>query len=132
MIKKRLIDDEGQINITPMLDVVFIMLIFFIVTTSFAKETGVDISRPTSSAGPSKKGNILIEVEASGEILVNKQSTSLAAVRSRIDTIHAEHPEHSAVLVAHSDARTGVLVQVMDHIKSAGVDRISVASATTD
>lgn len=121
-------NEEGQINITPMLDVVFIMLIFFIVTTSFAKETGIDISRPSSTPESNNKGNILVEVQAGDQILINKQSVSLSAVRSRIETIHAENPEQSAIVVAHADALTGDLVQVMDHIKSAGVDRISVGA----
>lgn len=128
MIKKRWIDEAGQINITPMLDVVFILLIFFIVTTSFAKETGVDISRPQSTHPAKPKGNILVEIQANGQTLINKQSTSLSSVRSRIETIHAEHPEQSAIVVTHADARTSDLVQVMDHIKSAGVDRISVGA----
>lgn len=129
MIKKRWIDEADQINITPMLDVVFIMLIFFIVTTSFAKETGVDVSRPQSSHPTKPKGNILVEVQADGQFLINKQSVSLPAVRSRIETIHAEHPEYSAVVVADLDARTGDLVLVMDHVKSAGVDQISIATS---
>lgn len=128
MIKKRLIDDEGQINITSMLDVVFIMLIFFIVTTSSAKETGVDVSRPHSSYPSKPKGNILVEIQAGGQTLINKQPISMPAVRARIETIHAEHPKLNAVVLAHSDARTGDLVEVMDHIKSAGVNRISIAS----
>ena len=112
-----------------MLDVVFIMLIFFIVTTSFVKETGVDISRPSSSqAKQVKKGNILVAIKEDGVIWINKQEVDLRAVRSRVEKMHAENPEASAVIIADRGSRTGDLVEVMDQIKSAGVESISIAA----
>lgn len=122
-------EDEAEINITPMLDVVFIMLIFFIVTTSFVKETGVDISRPSSSQAKTvKKGNILVAIKEDGKIWINKQEVDISAVRSRVEKMHAENPEANAVIIADRGSRTGDLVQVMDQIKSAGVPSISVAA----
>ena len=129
MKKRHFHEDEAEINITPMLDVVFIMLIFFIVTTSFVKETGVDISRPSSSqAKQVKKGNILVAIKEDGVIWINKQEVDLWAVRSRIEKMHAENPEASAVIIADRGSRTGDLVEVMDQIKSAGVESISIAA----
>lgn len=129
MRKRHFQEDEAEINITPMLDVVFIMLIFFIVTTSFVKETGVDISRPSSSqADKVKKGNILVAIKEDGQIWINKQEVDISAVRSRVEKMHAENPEANAVIIADRGSRTGDLVQVMDQIKSAGVPGISVAA----
>ena len=129
MRRRHFHEDEAEINITPMLDVVFIMLIFFIVTTSFVKETGVDISRPSSSqAKQVKKGNILVAIKDDGAIWINKQQVEIRAVRSRIEKMHAENPEASAVIIADRGSRTGDLVQVMDQIKSAGVSSISIAA----
>lgn len=129
MKKRHFHEDEAEINITPMLDVVFIMLIFFIVTTSFVKETGVDISRPSNSnAKQVKKGNILVAIKDDGAIWINKQEVDLRAVRSRVEKMHAENPEASAVIIADRGSRTGDLVQVMDQIKSAGVQSISIAA----
>ena len=129
MKKRHFHEDEAEINITPMLDVVFIMLIFFIVTTSFVKETGVDISRPSNSnAKQVKKGNILVAIKDDGKIWINKQEVDLRAVRSRVEKMHAENPEASAVIIADRGSRTGDLVQVMDQIKSAGVESISIAA----
>ena len=129
MRRRHFHEDEAEINITPMLDVVFIMLIFFIVTTSFVKETGVDISRPSSSqAKQVKKGNILVAIKEDGAIWINKQQVEIRAVRSRIEKMYAENPEASAVIIADRGSRTGDLVQVMDQIKSAGVSSISIAA----
>ncbi|WP_395374362.1 ExbD/TolR family protein [Marinicella sp. W31] len=129
MRRRHFHEDEAEINITPMLDVVFIMLIFFIVTTSFVKETGVDISRPSSSqAKQVKKGNILVAIKDDGAIWINKQQVEIRAVRSRIEKMYAENPEASAVIIADRGSRTGDLVQVMDQIKSAGVSSISIAA----
>ena len=129
MRKRHHQEDEAEINITPMLDVVFIMLIFFIVTTSFVKETGVEISRPSSSqAKEVKKGNILVAIKEDGAIWINKQQVDIRAVRSRVEKMHAENPEANAVIIADRGSRTGDLVEVMDQIKSAGVPGISIAA----
>jgi len=129
MKKRHHHEDEAEINITPMLDVVFIMLIFFIVTTSFVKETGVDISRPSSSqAKEVSKGNILVAIKEDGAIWINKQEVEIRAVRSRVEKMHAENPEANAVIIADRGSRTGDLVEVMDQIKSAGVPGISIAA----
>ncbi|TNC86438.1 MAG: biopolymer transporter ExbD [Thalassolituus sp.] len=120
---------EGDIDITPMLDIVFIMLIFFIVTTSFVKESGVTVSRPTASTAESKQGsNILIAIRANGEIWIDKRSVDLRAVRANTERLKAESPEGAVVIQADEFAPTGTLVKVMDQVRLAGVTDISVAA----
>lgn len=129
MRRRRGQEDDAEINITPMLDIVFIMLIFFIVTTSFVKETGIDVSRPTAQTAQNKpKGSILIAVRENGEVWMNKREIELRAVRANVERAHAENPEGSVVIIADKSSETGVLVEVMDQVKLAGVDAISVAA----
>ena len=106
MRRRHFQEDEAEINITPMLDVVFIMLIFFIVTTSFVKETGVSINRPSAqTAQKIKKGNILIAIKDTGKIWINKREVDLRAVRAVVEKMHAENPEGAAVIIADRDRK---------------------------
>lgn len=121
--------DDTEINITPMLDIVFIMLIFFIVTTSFVKETGIDPARPVAeTAKPKTRGNILIGVTELGDIWFNKQQIELTMVRQRVEEATAENPESSAVIIADQGAPTGVVIDIMDQVALGGVIDISVAA----
>lgn len=125
--------EEQPVDLTPMLDVVFIMLIFFIVTTSFVKETGVDINRPTAATAEKKsKGNILIAIKPSGEIWLDKRPVDIRAVRANIQRLKAKFPQSSVIIQADTDARTGVLVRVMDQVRLAGVQNISIAASVKD
>lgn len=122
-------DEETEINITPMLDIVFIMLIFFIVTTSFIKESGIDVNRPTAQTAERKeRGNILIALQSNGEIWIDKRSVDIRAVRANVERLHAENPQGSVVIVADREARTGSLVQVMDQVRQAGITEVSLAA----
>ena len=122
-------NDENAIDMTPMLDIVFIMLIFFIVTTSFVKESGVTVSRPSAeTAVQDKKGNILVAIKPNGEIWIDKRSVDVRTVRANIEKLKAENPESGVVIQADTDARMGLAVQVMDQIRLAGVLNISVAA----
>jgi biopolymer transport protein ExbD len=133
MRRRHFHEDEAEINITPMLDVVFIMLIFFIVTTSFVKETGVTVSRPSASTAEKvKKGNILVAIKESGKVWIDKREIDIRAVRSVVEKMHAENPEGSAVIIADRGSRTGDLVTVMDQIKAAKVEKISVAATKSE
>lgn len=124
--------DEVEINITPMLDVVFIMLIFFIVTTSFIKETGIDVNRPSADTAEKKeRGNILIAINANGDIWMNKRKIDIRSVRANVERAHAENPEGSVVITADKESKTDTLIQVMDQARLAGVQNVSIA-ATTD
>ena len=122
-------DDESAIDMTPMLDIVFIMLIFFIVTASFVKESGIEISRPGASTAVKKeRGNILIAISANDQIWMNRRQVDPRALRANIERAHAENPQGAVVIQADKDAKTGLLVQVMDAARSAGVKDVSLAA----
>lgn len=126
-----LVDDseEQNIDMTPMLDIVFIMLIFFIVTTSFVKESGIDVNKPkASTARADKKTSIIIGIKKSGEIWVDKRAVDIRALRGIVEKLHADTPDGSVVITADKEAGTGVLVAVMDQVKLAGVEKISIGA----
>jgi len=129
MARKHAHTEDAEINITPMLDIVFIMLIFFIVTTSFTKETGAVINKPVAEqAIPLLKGTILIGVRSNDDIYMSKRRIELREVRSLVERAKAENPEGSVVIVADKDSRIGTVTQVMDQVKLAGVQGISISA----
>ncbi|MDQ8209483.1 biopolymer transporter ExbD [Coraliomargarita sp. SDUM461003] len=131
--KYRKTQDEAAVDIAPMLDVVFIMLIFFIVTTSFVKETGVEVDRPSAeSAVVKERGNILVAIRENGEIWMNRRQIDVRNVRANIERALAENPEGQVVLVADQASVTGLLVTVYDQAKMAGASSISIATEATD
>ncbi len=120
---------DTEIDMTPMLDIVFIMLIFFIVTTSFIKEAGVDVKRPdASTAQRQEASSIYVAVTASGEVWIDRQAVDLRALRSHVERLRLENPEAAAVVQADTDARHGLVVKVMDQLRLGGVETISVAA----
>ena len=127
-IKKK--NDESEINITPMLDIVFIMLIFFIVTTSFVKEISIDVNRPTKSPIKEQKKSDVISVRIldSGQILIQERLISIDAVRANIESSLALKPQASVVVVSDRDADAGLLVKVIDQSRLAGAMNVSFAS----
>ena len=127
--KRKNISDENPLDLTPMMDIVFIMLIFFIVTTSFVKETGVDINRPNAeTAERDEKGNILVAITQNNEIWIDKRRVDLKAVRANIERLKIEYPEGSVIIQADKESRSGLLVEAMDQIRLAGVQNISIAA----
>ncbi len=121
--------DEMDINITPMLDIVFIMLIFFIVTTSFVRETGIDPQRPAAETATDQgHANILIGVDSDGQIWVNRQIVNVSDVRQLVESAVNENPESSAVLITDEAAPTGVMLDIMDQVRLGGVANIAVAT----
>lgn len=124
--------EQSEINITPMLDVVFIMLIFFIVTTSFVKETGIEVNRPSAESAEKKdRGNILIGIRETGSIHMNKQEIDLRAVRANVERALAENPEGQVVIVADKGSKTGILIEVMDQARLAGAV-VSIAAEVSN
>ena len=122
-------EDEATIDLTPLMDIVFIMLIFFIVTTSFIKESGVDINRPTANTAERKeRGNILIAITANDEVWIDKRRVDIRAVRANVERLKAENPEASVVIQADKDSKNGLLVQVMDQARLAGITNVSIAA----
>ena len=121
--------EEAEINITPMLDIVFIMLIFFIVTTSFTKETGATLVKPLAEQAVSlRNGTILIGIRSNDEIWMNKREIEIREVRSLVERAKAENPEGSVVIVADKDSRIGTVTQIMDQVKMAGVQGIAISA----
>ncbi len=122
-------DDSDEINLTPMLDVVFIMLIFFIVTASFIKETGIDVNRPDAPVTETKPedANILVVINAQDEIWIDRRLIDPRAVRANIQRMHAENPQGSVVIQANKASTNKMLVWVMDSTRDAGVYNISIA-----
>jgi len=126
-------EDEAEIDLTPMLDVVFIMLIFFIVTASFVKEAGIDVTRPQASTATRKeRGNILIAITANDQIWMDRRQVDPRALRANIERMHAENPQGSVVIQADKDSKNGLLVQVMDAARSSGVSNVSLAAEVVD
>ena len=119
-----------ELNIAPLIDMVFILLIFFLVTTSFVKETGVDISRPTAATAVSKtKTAILIGVTRDSTIHMDRREIDIRAVRANVERAMAENPGSSVVIAADKDSRTGLVIAVMDACKLAGADNVSIAAS---
>ncbi|MGD9020524.1 MAG: biopolymer transporter ExbD [Lysobacterales bacterium] len=131
MRRKHRANDEAEINITPMLDIVFIMLIFFIVTTSFVKEKGLEVSRP-SSAPPKEvtktKGPIVVKIDATGNISLKGRLLERMAVEANLEREKAEKPESPLIVAAHPEAETDSLVTVLDAAKAVGIGSVSVAT----
>lgn len=122
-------DTEDEINLTPMLDIVFIMLIFFIVTSSFIRETGIDPIRPEAeTAVEQTRGNILIGVSPNGEIWMNQENIEVGQVRPMVEDMLSQNPEGSVVIVSDQTARTGRVIEVMDEVRRAGIQDISIAT----
>ena len=124
-----LAEDSGDIDLTPMLDVVFIMLIFFIVTTSFTKETGAVIAKPIAEqARPLRNGTILIGIKSNDDIWMSKRMIEMREVRSMVESAKAENPKGSVVIVADKGSRIGTVTQVMDQVKMAGVEGVAISA----
>ncbi len=122
-------EDESAIEITPMLDVVLIMLIFFIVTATFVKESGIDVNRPEAATAVMQvKANILIAIDANNEIWIDRRRVDVRSVRPNIERLHAENPQGSVVIQADKESKTETLISVMDASRSAGVFNVAIAA----
>ncbi len=134
MFYKRNTEEENEINLTPMLDVVFIMLIFFIVTTSFVKEAGIDVNRPSAKSTTKKgKANIFVAIKNNDEIWIDKRMVDLRSVRANIERLKADtKTDDSVVIQSDKDSSTGTLVKVMDQIRLAGIFKISISTIKED
>ena len=122
-------EEESEINITPMLDVVFIMLIFFIVTATFVKEAGIDVNRPDAATAVKKENaNILIAIGPNNDIWIDRRMVDVRSVRPNIERLHAENPQGSVVIQADKKSTNETLVTVMDAARAAGVYNVSLAA----
>lgn len=118
------------LNVTPLIDMVFILLIFFAVNSSFVKETGVEVDRPTAqTAERQDQAGILIAVTRDGEVWIEQQQVDVRAVRGHVERLHAEAPEASALILADKRSETGLVMQVLDQARLAGIARVAVAAS---
>ena len=121
---------EAEINVAPLLDIVFIMLIFFIVTTSFGKELGVDLDRPSNAPVKEQKRSevIPVRIDATGQIFVEDRLVHAEAIRANIVSGLAIKPNASVVVIADQAADSGLMVRVVDQARAAGAEKVSVAA----
>ena len=122
-------NEEVQVDLTPMLDVVFILLIFFIVSTSFVKESGLEVSRPSAkSASTQQNAHILVAISSNNDVWIQNRNVDLRAVRANVERLKAESPDGGVVIQADKGSDTNTLIEVMDQVKLAGIDDISIAA----
>lgn len=122
--------EEADIDMTPMLDIVFIMLIFFIVTTSFVREIGIDVNRPTNTPPETKQESevVLIEITDTGMVRMEGRTIDVRAVQANVERARAEKPDATVVVAADGSSNAGILVQVIDQARLAGATNVSLAS----
>jgi biopolymer transport protein ExbD len=121
-------NEEEDVNVTPLLDIVFIMLIFFIVTSTFIKEPGVDIVRPTAVTQDEQKPAVLVAITENDEIYINKEQVELSEVRYQVEELRRETPKGNAVVQADASAKSELTLEVLQQVKDAGI--VDVALST--
>ncbi len=123
------LENDAEIDMTPMLDIVFIMLIFFIVSTSFVREAGVEIERPVSSTAEVKENQgVMLAITANDEVWLDRQPVDVRMIRPTLERLKVEQPDLGVMIQADKDAKTGLLVEVMDQVKMSGVEQVAVAT----
>jgi len=126
-------DDEAEVDMTPMLDIVFIMLIFFIVTTSFVKESGIELSRPSNAPDQPEDSKstipILFVIDANDVITLDGREIDFRAVGANVERKKAKNPKSAVIVNAHPDSTTDTLVKVVDAARKAGVTQVNVATS---
>lgn len=122
-------EDESDINLTPMLDVVFIMLIFFIVTATFIKQTGIDVLRPEAMTAQKKPTvSVLVAISEKGDIWIDKKRVDPNSVRAEIERLHAENPKGGMVVQADKGAKYEKLKGVLDAARAAGLVEVAIST----
>ncbi|MEA5444805.1 biopolymer transporter ExbD [Gammaproteobacteria bacterium AB-CW1] len=128
--KHRRQEESAEVNVTPLLDIVFIMLIFFIVTASFAREFGIDVDRPSDEPAEVQQevDVVFIEITQAGQIQVDNRTVDIRAVEANVQNLLSANPDAPVVVSAHPDAESGLLVRVIDQARRAGADNVSIAT----
>ncbi len=122
-------EEEVEINMTPMLDIVFIMLIFFIVTATFIKEAGVEVNKPSAVTAEKKdRASILIAVTENDEIWINRRKVDLKSLRANIEKLHAENPQGTVVVQADKRAKAGLMIAVTEVVNDSGVPNVAIST----
>jgi len=118
-----------HINVIPLIDVMFFLVLFFVATSSFIRETGVDVNRPTArSAVAQDKANIIVSVTKNGEIWIDRRKVDIRALRANVERMYAENPGSSVIIAADEEAQTGLLVAALDEARLAGVQNVAIAT----
>jgi biopolymer transport protein ExbD len=122
-------EEETGIDLAPMLDFVFNLLIFFLITTSFVREAGVTVVRPdATTAEHQDTGNILVAVRPNGEVWMDRRQVDMREVRPTIERLHLERPEDTVIVLADKAAKAGLVAQVMDEIKLGGIKEVAIGA----
>jgi biopolymer transport protein ExbD len=132
---RRHLEDASHtgIDLAPMLDFVLNLLIFFIIITSFVKESGTKVNKPEAVTAEYKRtGNILVAIRPNGDVWLDRKQVEMRDIRNIIERMHNERPEDTVVIIADKDSQTGVLTQVMDQVRSAGIQTVSIAAIAPD
>ena len=125
--------DKVDVNMSPLIDMVFLLLIFFVVTTSFVKETGIDVQRSTAATAEVKEhGSVMIGVSDEGEVWMEGKKVDVRSVRGLVERALAEDPEAGVIVVADQESQTGDVVKVMDQCRLAGAANVSLAAKRED
>ncbi|MDG1204526.1 MAG: ExbD/TolR family protein [Pseudomonadales bacterium] len=127
--RRKIKEEEKVADLTPMLDVVFIMLIFFIVTATFIKETGVEIDRPdTKTAEAKKRVSLLVGVGSDSGIWIDKKRVDVRNVRPMMERLHAENPKGGLVIQADSESKVEKVLAIMNAARKIGINQVAIAS----
>lgn len=130
-LKRRSAMEEATVDMAPLIDMTFLLLIFFLVNTNFVKETGIEVKRPEAATGEAKKGDlVLIGISTAGTIHMNGKRVDLSAVRPLVSQVRIKSPKAPVVVVADEGSRASVIVSVMDECRLAGAEEISLATKT--
>lgn len=122
-------ENDDDVNVTPLLDIVFIMLIFFIVTSTFVKEPGVEVTRPEAVTAEERKlASIIVAISEDDEIWINKERVELEGVKTAVEQLRRENPKGTAVVQADSAAKTRLLVEVVNQIRATGISDVAVST----
>jgi len=122
-------EEDAEINMTPMLDIVFIMLIFFIVTAVFVKEAGMTVAKPDAETASSQdKASILIAVTSDDAVWLNGDEVDVSEVRAQVEKLHSENPRGTIVIQADKESKAGIVLKVYDAVRDAGIDQIAIAT----
>ncbi|MCD8491376.1 MAG: biopolymer transporter ExbD [Geovibrio sp.] len=128
-IARRSSGNSSSIDMTPMIDLIFLLLIFFIVTTSFVKETGIEVEKPVAATAQKKEdSSVLIAVTGDGRIFMDNQEVDIRSVRGRVSVMLSDNPKAAAVVIADKNARVETVVEIMDQCRLAGVNHVSLAA----
>jgi len=126
-------DDRVDINMGPLIDMVFLLLIFFVVTTSFVKEAGIDVQKSTAATAEVKeKATVMIGVSADGDVYMEGKKIDVRSVRPLVERAMAEDPESGVVIIADKESDTGDVIKVMDQCRLAGARNVSIAAKRED